>query len=188
MYEVYVCKLNDEVLYVGQGKLGRHNHCKSGCSHVYELNKLHFLGEKIEVRIVNYFDSRDESLACEKELIKKLYPKFNIKHTIREGDVATTKKFVSKFTNTLVRCGYRVCDCDKVFKLLDEFLVYYSISEIQSGDFAIYSNSFYKSRSSMLLLSRYLRYDIGHKSSYFCNIFSEVFKVLCGYSLHDKIK
>lgn len=46
MYEVYVCKLNDEVLYVGQGKLGRHNHCKSGCSHVYELNKLHFLGEK----------------------------------------------------------------------------------------------------------------------------------------------
>ena len=40
MYEVYVCKLNDEVLYVGQGKLGRHKHCNSGCSHVYELYKL----------------------------------------------------------------------------------------------------------------------------------------------------
>ena len=40
MYEVYICKLGDEVLYVGHGKLGRHFHCNSGTSHVYELNEI----------------------------------------------------------------------------------------------------------------------------------------------------
>ena len=83
---------------------------------------MHFLGEKIEVRIVNYFNSRDESLACEKELIKKLYPKFNIKHTIREGDVATTKKFVSKFTNTLTALGIDTYDIFYVFCITIYFI------------------------------------------------------------------
>ena len=49
MYEVYMCKLNDEVLYVGQGASGRHKHCNSGSSHVYELNKLHFQGKTFDV-------------------------------------------------------------------------------------------------------------------------------------------
>ncbi len=52
LYEVYVCKHNDVVLYVGQGKSGRHKHCNSGTSHVYELNKLHFSGVNLNVEIV----------------------------------------------------------------------------------------------------------------------------------------
>jgi len=41
--EVYLCYLEDEIVYVGSGKLNRHKHCNSGISHVYELNRLHFV-------------------------------------------------------------------------------------------------------------------------------------------------
>lgn len=78
MYEVYVCKLGDEVLYVGQGRCGRHKHCNSGASHVYELNKLHFSGIEVIVDVV-YVDSRkDVVLEKERKMIYELQPKFNI--------------------------------------------------------------------------------------------------------------
>ena len=38
IYEVYACKYNGEYVYIGSGKHGRHRHCTSGRSHVYELN------------------------------------------------------------------------------------------------------------------------------------------------------
>ena len=42
MYEVYICKHNDVIVYIGKGTRGRHKHCISGCSHVFELNKTFF--------------------------------------------------------------------------------------------------------------------------------------------------
>lgn len=82
MYEVYVCKFEDEVLYVGQGVSGRHNHCTSGISHVYELNKLHFKGVEVSVDIVHIDMRQEKVLELEKKLIYELQPKFNTVHNV----------------------------------------------------------------------------------------------------------
>ena len=43
MKEVYIAYGgNNEVLYVGQGNIGRHKHCLSGTSHCRELNRYYF--------------------------------------------------------------------------------------------------------------------------------------------------
>ena len=46
VYEVYVCRYNGEIVYIGEGALNRHLHCTSGTSNVFELNELYFLGDK----------------------------------------------------------------------------------------------------------------------------------------------
>ena len=43
MKEVYIAYGgNNEVLYVGQGNIGRHKHCLSGISHNKDLNRYYF--------------------------------------------------------------------------------------------------------------------------------------------------
>lgn len=76
-YEVYVCRCGADVLYVGHGEVGRSEHCKSGVSHVYGLNRLFFLGYPVEVSIV--FETSDPKIALNEEfrLIRELKPKFN---------------------------------------------------------------------------------------------------------------
>ena len=51
LYVVYIASHNGEIYYVGHGVYGREKHVNSGCSHVYELNKMHFQGIKFEVSI-----------------------------------------------------------------------------------------------------------------------------------------
>lgn len=80
LYEVYVCKLDNEVLYVGQGASGRHKHCNSGSSHVYELNKLHFEGKTFDVYVVFQTNNKKHVLQKEKDLIGELKPKLNTVH------------------------------------------------------------------------------------------------------------
>ena len=80
LYEVYVVSTEDTVLYVGQGKLGRHQHCDSGLSHVYGLNRLHFGKVPLKVEVVETFKTKAESEKREFELIKKFNPKFNLKN------------------------------------------------------------------------------------------------------------
>ena len=78
-YEVYVVSVaGGDVLYVGQGKLGRHQHCNSGVSHVYGLNRLHFGKVEFKVEVVETFKTKAESEKREVELIKELNPKFNL--------------------------------------------------------------------------------------------------------------
>ena len=31
IYELYQCEYKGEIVYIGQGKKGRHKHCNSGC-------------------------------------------------------------------------------------------------------------------------------------------------------------
>lgn len=76
-YEVYVCKYKEDVLYVGQGKVGRSSHCNSGCSHVYGLNRLHFGKVDFTVDVVSLHETQKEALDEECRLISKLKPKFN---------------------------------------------------------------------------------------------------------------
>ena len=82
LYEVYVCTRKDtnEVVYVGQGKRGRHKHCRSGTSHCYGLNKLHFEGVEISIRIL-LKQTQEDALELENTLIDKYQPTFNIKGT-----------------------------------------------------------------------------------------------------------
>ena len=60
--EVYIAYgENNEVLYVGQGNLGRHKHCLSGTSHNRDLNRYYFNngeGDCIRVEIVYEYLSK----------------------------------------------------------------------------------------------------------------------------------
>jgi hypothetical protein len=79
-YVVYQCTDCDtgEIVYIGAGNTSRPLHCTSGVSHSYELNKLHFASKSPNVNVVKMFQTREEALAYEKELIKLYLPKLNI--------------------------------------------------------------------------------------------------------------
>ena len=81
-HEVYVAT-NDkgEVLYIGQGRIGRSQHCNSGVSHVYELNRMHFSGEVINVEVVRSGLDKKEAEKAELKLIQDLRPSLNVVHT-----------------------------------------------------------------------------------------------------------
>ena len=80
--EVYIAYgENNEVLYVGQGNIGRHKHCLSGTSHNKELNRYYFNnGEysSMTVEVVHSCLSDSEAKAKEYEYIKTLKPLFNV--------------------------------------------------------------------------------------------------------------
>lgn len=116
IYEVYVCIYNDEVLYVGHGKLGRHFHCNSGTSHVYELNEIHFRDkENIFVRVVRDFEDKNAAMVEEMRLIKNLRPKFNcVGQNFRE-----LSKEYYELSEKLESCNFTCRDTvEKMEKLL----------------------------------------------------------------------
>lgn len=76
-HEVYVAKAGDYVLYVGEGKVGRHKHCRGGVSHVYGLNLCHFTNTEVTVEVVHLSDSKVECEKLESELIRSLKPALN---------------------------------------------------------------------------------------------------------------
>lgn len=80
--EVYIAT-NDkgEVLYIGQGRIGRSQHCNSGVSHVYELNRMHFSGEAINVDVVKSGLDKKEAERIELKLIQDLRSSLNVVHT-----------------------------------------------------------------------------------------------------------
>ena len=112
--EVYVAySKNREVLYVGQGNIGRHRHCVSGCSHNKELNRYYFLnGEDMSmtIEVVKVFDSEEDSLKFEDDLIVLHNPRFNIKSS-RSNHVSYMRKakdFYKDFENKLIDAGLKL--------------------------------------------------------------------------------
>ena len=89
LYEVYVCKYSDEYVYIGSGKHGRHRHCTSGCSHVYELNQMHFDGTMNDMVVEILYQTLDKALSLEKEkeLIRLYRQKFNKVHITSERNM-----------------------------------------------------------------------------------------------------
>lgn len=85
--EVYIAYgLNNEVLYVGQGNIGRNNHCCSGISHNKQLNRYYFLngeGDCIKTEIYKYVMCETEAREIEKELIENLSPLYNVEKQIK---------------------------------------------------------------------------------------------------------
>lgn len=77
MYEVYIAKLENSVVYIGKGKIGRHRHLKSGKSSCVEANKEFFSDNKLRVEVHSTYSKDREALLVEKQLIQELKPLWN---------------------------------------------------------------------------------------------------------------
>ena len=147
-FEVYICSLNKEVLYIGSGKVNRHKHCNSGTSHVYDLNKLHFSGNIFDIEL-KFFTSKEESLEEELALINQHVPKFNIVHTgkntskvdwLHKGD--KIRKSFKHFNQFPEKSGI----FKKMNNLLDLFLDVHNLPMIDHEGVLLRGRSFYKAR------------------------------------------
>jgi hypothetical protein len=76
-FVLYAVKSGEIIVYIGSGINGRENHCLSGCSHVYELNKAHFNNEKLTTVVLKRFINKSEALDAEKLAIIKNRPIYN---------------------------------------------------------------------------------------------------------------
>lgn len=80
-YYVYIaCGLEGEVLYVGQGKGSRWQHCVSGASSNADINRYYFQngeGDCIKVKIPARFKSKQRAIKREEQLIEKHLPLCN---------------------------------------------------------------------------------------------------------------
>lgn len=78
IYYVYIVRYKGEIVYIGKGKYRRYEHVNSGCSHIYEANRLHHNeGAVFDVTITHKNSTDEFATAKEKELILKLQPKWN---------------------------------------------------------------------------------------------------------------
>ena len=99
MFEVYVGRIGNTVVYVGQGKLGRHKHLTSGISHVYEANRAHFLGDRVDVT-VTLVESKVTAVEKEAVLILEMLPIWNKSLVPNTGMRSTLVKTMKRYENT----------------------------------------------------------------------------------------
>ena len=76
-FVVYAAILDNEIVYIGEGLIGRELHCTSGISSVYGLNCAHFIGKTIDVEILAEVGTKIEAETLEREMILKHSPRFN---------------------------------------------------------------------------------------------------------------
>lgn len=125
-YEVYICRYDGDIVYIGEGSLNRHLHCTSGTSHVFELNELYFLGDKTLFTVdVNYFQTKDEASAVEVELIKVHKPKFNKKGN-GVVSILERKHFRKLIVDNLRNMRKTQTQHQKLMKCVDEFLTFHT--------------------------------------------------------------
>lgn len=187
--EVYLCYLEDEIVYIGSGKLNRHKHCNSGTSHVYELNKLHFEGVVFDVEVQKY-KSRKIANEKEVELIKKHLPKYNTvympKHTSKGDQLEKYRNFRGIFK---VKClEQKVLDFTKMCNLLDEFLKSHSLEIIESEGVIFRGRGFYISKGcdKLSALIRNHRNQPSKPSTGFFNLLNESLNAFYGKTFYFK--
>ena len=193
VYEVYVCKSAlGELLYVGSGELGRNKHCNSGRSHVYELNRLHFLEGGLQTEVIVLLDSKEESLIFEEEYIRKHRPKFNRVFLKDERqDIAQKAYSVRKGFEHQLRCeGKSVKYKQQLAELNNEIFKHYRFVDLQSGEIFIYQPHVYKRLDlyHISVLSRYLRYPNLYRENHYCVVYTKRFKERFGVDLFDCLK
>lgn len=168
VYEVYYCYHGETLMYIGQGIKGRHKHCDSGCSHVYGLNKLHFLEGvgALEVRIVKVSGDKKEVERLEREAISCLKPKLNSVFTEKNSHRNNSAKESKNLRRDVLEFRDRVSSANqtegficKYKNLCEDFFCFYGYSDIISGNVKLYSRDAFKEfgESSLMYLSRYLR-------------------------------
>ena len=192
MYEVYMCKVDGEIVYVGQGQVGRSRHCVSGISHVYGLNKLHFseMRDSVEVDVVRFFMSKDDALKLELDLIKKHLPRFNTVHkpSAHKNDLKNFSHYRKIMLDTPE--NMTKIHVDLYNKLYKEFFDFYQYKNTVSGDIIIYSIHHFLSVEKLNLskLSRSLReIDGTYSDRHFCTVFKKNFVKAFGYCLSEKL-
>ena len=166
LYEVYACKYNDEYVYIGSGKHGRHRHCTSGCSHVYELNQMHFDGTMNDMVVEILYQTLDKALSLEKEteLIRLYRPKFNKVHVTSERNMLAqdSLKVRKRFKQTKY---LRRLNSDSALSnydsLVNEFVNYFGYTNILDKNIKLRSVSDYDkvNLKHIKLLTHYLRYS-----------------------------
>ena len=190
--EVYICKKDGEIVYIGKGRKGRHKHCNSGTSHVYELNEIHFKeGSNIlETEVVKYFKTDEEATILERLLIQKYKPAFNKVFTGRcsraltSSGASSLKRDMLKYISDM---GFKNQGghYEKYYKLVDEFLSQYGYDFYRKDDFLIYGAEFYRDMNLGLIanLSRCLRGDGYNSKDSYATIFKSCVEDLYGIDL-----
>lgn len=165
-HEVYVCKHNDVIVYIGKGTNGRHKHCISGCSHVFELNKIFFTEgvDSLEVVVVKELSSNQEAVELEKYLIGLYQPKFNKVFTNKNtrGLYALDGKTVkTKLKGGAIKYKLYNEKKDSYYNLVNEFLEYFGYKAVLDNSIRLNSTSTYIKIKKKYLTSlvRRLRYD-----------------------------
>ena len=116
---VYMVEYNDDVLYVGCGDEGRPYHTTSGVSHVYELNKLHFLGITPKINILEEGLTKEQALVYEQYHIERLKPLYNKSHCVLSKDVnnikssSTVLPFIKAYINKSKDSGVLYIDSNE---------------------------------------------------------------------------
>lgn len=165
-HEVYVCKHNGVIVYIGKGTKGRHKHCISGCSHVFELNKIFFTEgvDSLDVAVVKELSSNQEAMELEKYLIGLYQPKFNKVFTNKNtrGAYALDGKTVKiKLKGGAKKYKLYNEKKESYYNLVDEFLDYFGYKAILDNSIRLNSTSTYIKIKKKYLTSlvRRLRYD-----------------------------
>lgn len=151
VYELYHCKYQGEVVYIGQGARGRHRHCNSGCSHVYELNEIYFTEGKdvLEVSVVQEFFDKEVAEKQEVVHIQKYRPKLNKVHndsSKRQAKVQesiTLKRVLMSKYKEISSKKLTTSDEDKYINLVNEFYNYFGFKAITDKSFILFSANHY---------------------------------------------
>lgn len=195
IYELYTCSYKGAVVYVGEGLKGRHKHCNSGCSHVYELNRIHFQeGEQVlDVNVIEETTTKSSVSKKERFLIDKYRPMFNKNFTKNHNpkDLMLEGK---DFRYKIKFYGYNTAktkkSLEKYENLCNDFIDYFGYSEIETGDIKIASSEHYLKIKlpSLASLSRWLREPrtSGKINKTANSVFFQYFKNVLGVDLRDK--
>ena len=139
-YEVYIGMLDGEIVYVGEGVIGRHKHLNSGVSNVYSANRIHFNCGYIDVEVVHSGLNKQEATELEKQLIYEFKPTWNKRQRqyYRTLKVAYTKvqeeyDVKDNLLHGLVKVVLDLCDKD-------------GYVNIGASEFKVYSGGFYISK------------------------------------------
>lgn len=129
LYVVYKVSHNNLIYYIGHGAYGRQKHVNSGCSHVYELNRMHFNGVVFSIDIEK-FNTKQDASAREEFLIRALKPPLNKVFTDsskinKMKSLSLLKKFVlDKSMMFVEKKDISSADHDRLRRLVNEHSIY----------------------------------------------------------------
>lgn len=193
IYELYLCTYKKEVVYVGQGVRGRHKHCNSGISHVFELNEIYFLegANALEVEVVKQDTCKATISRMEVEYILSKKPRFNKSMNsdkVRRNNIEDSLKFRKTLKGI---SHYRLANksTEKYNLLVDELLDYFGYVAIMNGNFLLEGKTVYQrlNKEHLRFLSRWLRSSKSSSTKSHFYVLQQQLKHICGYDITDKI-
>lgn len=190
-YEVYVCKKGEIIIYVGEGRFGRHKHCNSGTSHVYGLNKLHFEGEEIEVEVVKVFKTKKEAESYEQTLIDEHLPIYNVKGTLsfkrRHFEVMNTVHTKETYLKWMRLHMKRSVLHKDVEPFISELFNFHGNKNVITGNFKLYTKDKYSSigLKNLSEFSNKFRYIINNHTTLWVKFTYKYFKEVLNLDLLD---